>query len=57
MQKFELLFRANICNILSPDFYLVELREGSNTSLRISSVTGGGGGRGYPPELHVLAKF
>ena len=26
VQKFELLFKATICNVLSPDFYLVGLR-------------------------------
>ena len=57
VQKFELLFKATICNILSPDFYLVGSRTGSNTSLRISSVTGGGGVAGGTPQLHILAKF
>ena len=27
VQKFELLFKATICNILSPDFYLVGCAE------------------------------
>ena len=57
VQKFELLFKATICNILSPDFYLVGLRKGSNTSLRISSVTWGEGRGGRTPKIHILAKF
>ena len=45
VQKFELLFKATICNILSPDFYLVGSRKGLIASLRILSVTGEGGHR------------